>query len=486
MSQEGQRQRDPSVLDRALNLFTEVRGGEGLKALVLALNIFLLMTAYYIIKPVREALIIADEGAVTKSYLVAGIAFLLLFLVPGYARLVDRLGRERLIGWVTAFFIGCMVVFWLLSRSGVPRLGMAFFIWVGIFNVMIIAQFWSFANDVYSNEAGKRLFPIVAAGGSIGAAVGSAVAKFLLEYLDVFELLLVSATLLAVCIFLTVLVDRMGDGKTDADTEPITRQAEGERSSFGFDLLVKHKYLGLIALLVLILNLVNTNGEYILGQLAEDHYRVVTDEAVAAATAAGENLVFGDKVLGDPGDADVQNKYFRSSVGSFFADFFLYVNILGVVLQLFLVGRLVKYGGIKAALFMLPIIALGTYGLILAMPMLGWARVGKTFENATDYSVNNTVRHMLFLPTSREIKYKAKQATDSFMQRAGDLCSAGVVFAGTSLSLGVAGFAALNLGIVMIWLYVAWSIVRIHRRLEAGELPELSGEEEGETPPAPA
>jgi len=469
-----------SPLDQALNVFTEVHRGEGLKAIVLALNIFLLMTSYYIIKPVREALILGEEGAVAKSYLVAGMAILLVFIIPAYAKLVDRLGRERLIGGVTAFFIACMVLFWALSRTDVPKLGMAFFIWVGIFNVMIIAQFWSFANDVYKNEAGKRLFPIVAAGGSIGAAVGSWVAGKLLSFLGVYELLLVSASLLGVCIALTVWVDRLGDDEGAAAKSPDPAPQADEHKSMGFDLLWKHKYLGLIALLVLILNLVNTNGEYILGQLAEDTYRAETETAVAAALAAGGPLMFGDDELGDPNDEEVQGEYLGRSLGSFYSTFFFWVNVLGVAFQLLLVGRLVKYGGIKAALFMLPIIAFGTYALILALPVLAYARVGKTFENGTDYSVNNTVRHMLFLPTSREIKYKAKQAVDSFMQRAGDLASAGVVFAGTSLSLGIAGFAALNLVVVGVWVMVALAIVRLHRRLEAGELPELSEESSGQ------
>lgn len=463
----------PNLLDRALNLFTEVRRGEGLKALVLALNIFLLMTSYYIIKPVREALILAGEGAVAKSYLVAGMAALLIFLIPAYSKLVDRLGRNRLIGGVTAFFIGCLVLFWILSKGDVPKLEMAFFVWVGIFNVMIIAQFWSFANDVYTNEAGKRLFPIVAVGGSIGAAVGSGIAKLLLDFLGVYELLLVAAVLLGVCILLTVLVGKFSDEDDEGDAEQASDVGDGHKS-MGFDLLFKHKYLGLIALLVLILNLVNTNGEYILGQMAEDHYQEQTDIAVAAAIAAGEPLKFGDNELGDPNDEEVQGAYLGSSIGSFYSTFFFWVNILGVAFQLLLVGRLVKYGGIKAALFMLPIIAFGTYALILALPVLGFARIGKTAENATDYSVNNTVRHMLFLPTSREIKYKAKQAVDSFMQRAGDLVSAGIVFLATSAALGTAGFAALNLGVVVIWLFIALAIVREHKRIEAGELPELT------------
>jgi AAA family ATP:ADP antiporter len=498
-----------SVPERVLNLFTEVHAGEGRQVLLLALNIFLLLTSYYVIKPVREALILADEGAEAKSYLVGGIAVLLVFLVPAYARLVDRFGRTRLIALVTGFFIACMIAFWALGHAHVRHIGFAFFIWVGVFNVMIVAQFWSFANDVYANETGKRLFPIVAAGASIGAFAGSYVSKALLEVVPVFETLWVSAGLLAVCILLTWMVSRRRGRAAEeppaGEAPPGRDAADGApppaRRSLGFDLLLRHRYLGLIALLVLVLNLVNTNGEFILGKLAARHGETQTGLAVAAALQSQEGpaaeegligpfavvaarflqthqeLVFEDRNAGPASDPDAQQSFQRSVVGAFYADFFLWVNLLGVALQLFLVGRLVKYGGVRAALLMLPVIALGSYGLIAALPVLAYARFGKVVENATDYSVNNTVRHMLFLPTSREIKYKAQQATDSFMQRLGDVVSAGLVFVGTHvLVLGTVGFAAVNLGLVVLWLGLALSIARWHRRIEAGQVPEIQDE----------
>ena len=104
------------------------------------------------------------------------MAVVLFFLVGAYAKLVNRNERTRLITVVTAAFIVCLIVFWALSRMNVPYLGYVFFVWVGIFSVMVVAQFWSYANDVYSNEAGKRLFPLVAFGGSFGAFAGSYIA----------------------------------------------------------------------------------------------------------------------------------------------------------------------------------------------------------------------------------------------------------------------------------------------------------------------
>ena len=134
-------------LDRALRLFTDVRAGESGTALLLTLNVFLILAAYYVVKPLREALILSGEGAEVKSYAAAGQAMLLVGLVPAYGILADRLPRRGLLNAVTAFFVLCLVGFYGLTRANVP-VGVVFFLWVGVFSLMIVAQFWSFANDL--------------------------------------------------------------------------------------------------------------------------------------------------------------------------------------------------------------------------------------------------------------------------------------------------------------------------------------------------
>ena len=476
---------EKGALERFLNLFTDVRAGEGPLTLLMAFNIFLLLTSYYLIKPVREALILSSGGAEAKSYLVAGMAVILFFLVGGYAKLVSRYERTRLITVVTGIFIACLVAFWAMGRAGLPYLGYAFFIWVGIFSVMVVAQFWSYANDVYNNDSGKRLFPLVAFGGSFGAFAGAYIADRLLDYFSVMEMLLWAAALLGGCIALTNVISRKVWGKAamQARQRELTAKAKApvkkEKESLGFDLLLRHKYIGLIALLVLFLNLVNTNGEYILGSLAEDYGITETEEAVDLAVSTSAPLAFKNREFGDPTVPANQEEYQGSVIGSFYASFFLWVNLLGMALQLFVVGRLIKYGGIKAGLLWLPIVALGTYALIFFLPVIRYARIGKTVENASDYSINKTTLQMLFLPTSHDIKYKAKQVVDSFFQRIGDVFSAGIVFLGTvAFTFGPTGFAALNLAFIAVWLVLVLMIVREHRAIEAGERPEITGERE--------
>ena len=138
-------------------------------------------------------------------------------------------------------------------------------------------------------------------------------------------------------------------------------------------------------------------------------------------------------------------------IGTFWADFYSWQNLLGLLLQLFLVSRVFKYIGIRGALSILPCIALGSYSLFIALPILSVIRVAKLLENSTDYSIQNTARHALFLPTSREAKYKAKAAIDMFFWRFGDMLQAGVVFAGVQLAFAVQHFAVVNVIFVLIW-----------------------------------
>ena len=172
--------RPRSALDRFLGIFAVVHSGEGLTAILLAVNVFLILTAYYILKPVREALILSEGSAELKTYMAAGQVVALAFIVPFYGKLVASRPRMRLINTVTAFFTGCLVVFYFLAKAGVP-LGIPFFIWIGVFSLMIVAQFWSFANVIYDKAEGERLFAIVGFGASLGAVAGSQIADVLIE-----------------------------------------------------------------------------------------------------------------------------------------------------------------------------------------------------------------------------------------------------------------------------------------------------------------
>jgi len=459
----------PSPLDRFLRIFTEVRAGEGLTVLLLTVNVFLILSSYYFVKPVREALILTQSGAEVKSYLSAGQALLLLGVVPLYGALAARVDRRTLLNLVTLFFSACLVFFFFLQSATDLPLGIVFFLWVGIFNLMITAQFWSFANDVYTKEEGERLFPIVAFGASAGAVGGAWAAGRIIDGTladgicgslpgnlcrlipipsGVEGAMIAGAVVLASSLALTNWVEarrpvRVEGRETEGSEEEPASEDEGGRlgGENAYRLLLENRYLLLIGVLVLLLNWVNTTGEYILGR---------TVEAAAAAAAEEGTLASTPEAF----------------VGEFFSDFFAVVNLAGFVIQLFLVSRIIKYVGVRWAIMALPILAMGAYSLLAFYPVLGVIRWAKTAENATDYSLNNTVRHALFLPTTREEKYKAKQAIDTVFWRAGDVLSAALVFVGAELlGLATGSFALVNVGLALVWVVVAFRVGRRYRAL---------------------
>jgi len=486
----------PSALDRFLRLFTDVRAGEGATALLLSGNIFVLLTCYSILKPVREALILGLASAEIKSYTAAAQVLILALVVPLYGRLADRVPRRRLINVVTTIFAACLLGFYGLAQilAGYPAalrvLGVAFFIWLGIFSAMLVAQAWSFANDIYTKKEGERLFPIVAFGASLGAVLGAGIASLLIVPFGVYQMMLVAAVLLVAQLQVTNYVDTRErrirevdlpeeesslkmtatssiqvdeikkmlaryqnepdpESSAAAPADEPEAAAEPPDTSGAFALVFKTRYLLAIAVMMMLLNLVNTTGEFILGSVV----RASADAAVAAGTSGGLNV--------------------EDFIGAFFARFQLVVNIVGLLVQLFLVSRIIKYFGVRVGVLILPLISFGAYSLIAFYPVLTYIRWAKTAENSTDYSLNNTVKNMLFLPTTREQKYKAKQTIDSFFVRLGDTLSAALVLVGTHLLfLSASGFARFNLAFVLVWLILAFWIGKEYKRLvTTGETP---------------
>jgi ATP:ADP antiporter, AAA family len=428
--------RQPSPLDRFLRLFAEVRPGESATALLLLLNLFLLLVGYYVVKTVREPLILATGGAEVKSYAAAGQALLLMGFVPLYSWFSSRVDREKLVLGVTLFFIVNVELFFVGAKLGVPYLGVVFYIWVGIFSLATIAQFWSYANDLYVREAGERLFAIIAVGATAGGPVGAKLAETMFRMkVSPFDMLHVTAGILALQLAVYWIVNRR-------ETLDKAERPQALVGSGGFALVFRSRYLMLMAVLLVILNIVNTTGEYILGRSVVMHA-----DAMAAA------------------DPSFQKE---SYIGEFYGGFNFAVTMLTFLVQVFVVSRMVRFLGIAGIVLFAPLLSLGAYGIVAAGAAFTVLRWAKVFENATDYSVTNTGKQMLWLPTTRDEKYKAKQAIDTFFVRSGDLLSAGGVYLGTHLlGLGVMGFAGANVAFALAWLGVAGLLLREEKRVIA-------------------
>jgi AAA family ATP:ADP antiporter len=273
---------------------------------------------------------------------------------------------------------------------------------------------------------------VIGIGSALGAWAGSRTASWLFTVLDAYQLMLVAAAGLLICVALSSRIHGKRDKTSSTPVKPLIGKG-------GFQLVLSNRYLSLIAAMVLLFNLVNSLGEYMLGQMVTANAKA----AVAAGTIAASQV--------------------RETIGAFYGEFFSWVNLLALLLQIFVVSKLFKRAGVAGALFVAPIIALGTYGLMAMLPVLGIVKIAKVLENSSDYSIHNTARHALFLSTTPNEKYKAKAAIDTFFWRFGDMLQAGFVLAGTALAFTAREYAMVNVVLVVAWLAVTACIYFHHR-----------------------
>jgi AAA family ATP:ADP antiporter len=389
-------------------------------------NLFLLLTAYYILKVVREPLILLGGSAIQRSYARGLQAGLLVVIIPAYGLLANRVEPARLVHGITAVFVASLAAFFVARREGVG-VGFAFFVWLGIFSTLSIAQFWSIANDVMTESQGKRLFPLVAVGGTAGGILGAQFAARAIAHLTPEAMMLVAAGLLVVCMVLTHFAYVGGLEHHDASTDP-RLQARDRRG--GFTLVVGDRYLLLIGLSVIALNLITATGDFVLAQM-------VSAKAHALPAAARARYI-----------------------GAFYGDLQTWVTILTTLVQIFVVARVFKAVGIGGALFFMPFVVVLGYAAFAVAPLLAAVTAVKVGESTADYSLQNTIEHALFLPTSRDAKYKAQSAIDTVSKRLGDLASTGLVFVGTKAAFGVRGFAIANVVAGLVWIWLALQLRR--------------------------
>lgn len=425
-----------TALERLLSLCTRVRGGEGRGVALLLTNSFALMLAYYLLKPVRETLILTQGGAELKSYAMALQALVLLVLIPIYSRWAASRDRLQLVRGVNLFFAANLVVLFVLGQTGAP-IGLLFFVWLGIFSVTVVAQFWAFAADLYHVESGQRLFAAIMVGASVGAWAGSRISGMLSGTLGPWGLMLLAGGILVATVSLC-------NGAGRAVPSHARRQSrvtpDRQASWSGFRVVLSDRYLRLVALLVVLLNCINSTGEIMLADWVTRH----ANELVHAGEAQSSAAV----------------------IGAFYGEFYSWICLLNLALQVLLVSRVVQAMGVGGALLVLPVVAAAGYGLIAFVPIFSLIAVFKVLENSLDYSLQNTLRHTLFLPTTRSARFQGKTTIETFFYRFGDLLQVGVIYMGIHmLGFKTSHFALLNACLAVVWIVVAVRIGRHYRRM---------------------
>ncbi|HSN69873.1 MAG TPA: Npt1/Npt2 family nucleotide transporter [Steroidobacteraceae bacterium] len=413
--------------EKLLCLFTRMRPGEGRSVALFCAQAFLLLFAYYIVKAQREAFVLTEFSAEVRAYGVAVVALLLMFLMPAYTALRRRVDSERLIEIIVLVFASTLLVFVGAYAAGL-RSGFAFFVWVSIFGVAVVAQFWAFAADTYNLKTGQRLFPVIMVGANVGGLAGAQLAVFGAERLFPLGLMLVAT----VALVATIAFGRPARRSVPPGSQAIAIEEPKPPADLlgGVALVLRDRYLLLIALLAILLNWINSTGEFILADVVQRQAAIEVATG-RAATAAG-------------------------FITAFYGSFQFWITLLGLGIQLFVVARVYRLIGVQGALLVMPVIVALGYGLVVFLPVFAIIRSVKILENSIDYTLMNTTRHALFLPVSREAKFDGKTAIDTFFWRVGDLIQAAVIFVGMRyFAVEPYGFAVLNLVLALTWIGLA-------------------------------
>ncbi len=461
MNENSQQGQALTKLDRLLGIFARVQAKESGTALLLLANIFLILIAYYLIKPVREGWlsvsVIADLSKMEiKAYSAFGQSLLLVLILPFYSKLAATCPRRKLITVTGSICAVILLLFWVLQPGllveEIPYSGVLFYMFVGLFSVTLIAQFWSFASDLFGQEKGRRLFPLVAVGASLGAVVGSWIGERLIRisWIDTFDLIVLSIIPLSCSILLARWIDSRGTlGVPTAATQERWDEPAAPKGEGAFKTISQSTYLRMTAGMILLFSWIVASGDNILFGMVQ--------EAVQVELAATTN----------PED---MSQAIKTATTAFYSELYFWINLLGLLLQAFIVSRLIQFGGFRLLILATPLISLVAYLSMAIAPVLGIIKVMKIAENSSNYSINNTARHMIWLPTSKSEQYQAKATVDTLFVRVGDGLAALTVLLGSRLwTFSLLDFLVINIVLSIIWTTLAVYLSREYRRLGASE-----------------
>jgi AAA family ATP:ADP antiporter len=398
---------------------------------------FTLLASFYLLRPVREEMGIRS-GPEKLQWLFSGTFAVMLAAVPLYSALVARVPRSRAIPLVYRFFLANVLGFWALLSANVAPVAVArvFFVWLSVYNLFVVAVFWSYMADLFTSEQGKRLFGFVAGGGSAGAIAGSAIAGTLVHWVGVANLFLVAAVLLEVSVLCARRLARWAEARAAAgDAGPGLARAEddaplGGSALDGFREVFRSRYLGGIALQLLLYSLLST---FLYFQQA----RIVAD------------------ALPDPAR--------RTSL---FAAIDLTVNVAALGLQSLAFGRIAVGHGLGPALSVVPAVSMAAFAALAAAPSVWTLGIVQAVRRTVHYGFERPGRDALYTVVERDEKYKAKSFIDTVVYRGGDALW-GWAYAGlAALGLGLRALAVAAVPVAALALGVGLWLARRHARLE--------------------
>jgi AAA family ATP:ADP antiporter len=414
----------------------DVKQHEGPAVLWSFAYFFCLLCSYYILRPVREEMGV-QGGVENLQWLYTGTFVTILAAVPLFGAASARWPRARLMPAIYLFFSSHLMIFFVLMKSQVgPRwTAAAFFIWLSVFNMMVVSVFWSFMADIFRNEQARRLYGLIAAGGSVGAVTGPLITATLVKMLGIANLLLVAAVLLVMTV---VSIQRLSAWAEEHGSVPQKQAAAGLGGSVwaGVGLTLSSRYLLGIAALILTVAVLNTFLYF--------------EQARMVAAASNSPEV-------------------RTQL---FAQMDLAVNVIALFCQAVVVQFLIARMGIPVLLAALMAASGVGYLALAAAPVLPTLIIFQVLRRATDYSMLRPVREVLFTVVNREEKYKAKNFIDTVVLRGGDAASGWVSAGLKMLGAGTAAVALIAAPIAFLSALLGWFLGREQERLKPAERPE--------------
>jgi ATP:ADP antiporter, AAA family len=391
----------------------------------------LLLASYYLIRPVRDALA-AGSGAASIKYLATAVFLVMLAIVPVFGWLVANVRRSTLLPLTYGFFAAHLVVFTALFRLDPDAVWTArvFYVWTTVFNLFVVSVFWSFMADIWREEEGRRLFGVIAAGGSLGGIAGPIAARALAGTVGTAGLTLIAAGLLAATILAIVPLSRDARAAPDLSGSPAARLDEpvGGAILAGLSRLRATPFLLGIAALVALGSL--------LGMIV--YIEMAKAAAREFATAAERTAFYSQRDL--------------------------WVNGASLVLQFAVVGPLAARFGVRPLLAGTAALALAAFVGLGAVPAAGTLLAVNVLLRTTEFGIGKPNRDMLYTVVDAETKYKVKNVVDTVVYRGSDVLS-GWVHAGLGLlGLSLAGIAAFGATAAAALLVIAWAVGTGYRR----------------------
>lgn len=413
----------------ALQVLVGVRRDERAVLALSALYFFLVMASYFILRPIRDQMGVAG-GVDNLAWLFTGTLAAMLLVSPLFSALVSRWPRRRFVTWSYRALMLCLAAFYLalvsLPESRLVWVGRAFFIWVSVFNLFAVSLFWAVMADVFQSEQSRRLYGVIAAGGSLGALVGGVVTSGLVAVIGTPALLLVSLAMLELALWCMYAITRRM-APTSAEARRAGDEIIGGNAADGFRLALRSPYLMGICGYMFLYTIGSTFLYFLQAQVVD-------------STING-----------------------REAQTAYFANVDIWVNGLTLVLQLFLTGRLMARVGVGLTLAALPLISvIGFVGLGL-WPVLAAVVVFTVARRVTNFAFSRPAREALYVPLSRAEKYKAKNLIDTVVYRIGDQVGAWTSSLLVWLGLGLGGIAFTAAPLAAVWLALSLWLGRRYR-----------------------